>query len=676
MFPALLRAAAFVLALALVSIAPAALRAETSRTSLDGEWRFALDPVEVGETQAWFRPGLVNDKWDAVTVPHCFSVDPRYYYFTGSAWYFRGFPAPALADGARAILRFDAAFYHATVWLNGRKVGEHEGGYTPFEFDVTALLTPGENSLAVRVNNRWDTTTIPGAKTPVDYQTLNMGQLYPWMNYGGLTRPVALLVRPALHITKARLHAAPDLSAGDAALDLRVFVNNRSARPWRADALRVTLRRGENVVPATFTVDAPAAEIAPGAEGVVHARATLAPGHVALWGIDSPALYEAEIAIGEDRHRVSFGIRKIEIRGTSLLLNGEPVRLGGANRPIDAPGYGSIDPPHVLEQDLRMIKSAGMELSRLSHYPVSTETMQWADRHGLLIIAEAANWQMTPAQLADPVLREKYRAQMREMIERDWNHPSLIAWSLGNEYASETAEGIAWTRDMIAFVKALDPTRPVTFASNRLERAAVTRPEDEASAHVDFISANIYGGHLATLRKIHALYPEKPIYISEFGFRADRVPAEENRVRYVRGTLAAIRQCDYVIGASVWTFNDYRSLFPGSAADGYRPWGLVTPDRTPRAMYHAVQEEFAPATLSVRETGPDRVEVTIAARADFPRHPLRGYRLELGDLSIELPDLAPGQSLVIPDLVAPSASADRAVSLIKPGGFTILRHRF
>lgn len=667
----------FLTILAVASLLSAALRAETTRSSLDGAWRFALDPVEVGEQQAWFRPGLVNDKWDVVTVPHCFSVDPRYYYFTGSAWYFRTFAGPALSDGARAVLRFDAAFYHATVWLNGRKVGEHEGGYTPFEFDVTELLAPGENSLAVRVNNRWNTTTIPGAKTAVDYQTLNMGQLYPWMNYGGLTRPVALFVRPAVHIANARLHADPDLATGAAVIDLRVFVTNRSAHAWRPADLRVTLRRGDTLAPADFTFDAASlAAIAPGDHGELRARATLEPRHIALWSIDSPTLYEAEVAVGADRLRVSFGIRKIEISGTQLLLNGEPVRLGGANRPIDAPGFGSIDPPHVLEQDLRMMKSAGMELSRLSHYPVSTETMQWADRHGLLIIAEAANWQMTPAQLADPALREKYQAQMREMIERDWNHPALIAWSLGNEYPSETEEGKTWTRDMYAFVKSLDATRPVTFASNRIARAGITRPEDEASRHVDFISANIYGGHLEALRKIHALYPEKPIYISEFGFRADLVPSEENRLSYVRGTLAAIRHYDYVIGASVWTFNDYRSMFPGSNADGYRPWGLVTPDRTPRAMYHAVQEEFATATLAIRELAPDRIEVTVSARADFPRYPLRGYRLEIGEVSIELPDLAPGRSLVIPDLAAPPASADRTVNLVKPGGFTVLRQPF
>ena len=116
------------------------LHAQTVRTSLDGRWNFALDPVDAGVAQDWFKPGLPVDKWDKVTVPHCYSVDPRYHYYTGSAWYLKKFPAAAPAAAGRAFIRFEAVFYQAQVWLNGKLLGEHEGGYTPFEFDVTGLL--------------------------------------------------------------------------------------------------------------------------------------------------------------------------------------------------------------------------------------------------------------------------------------------------------------------------------------------------------------------------------------------------------------------------------------------------------------------------------------------------------------------------------------------------------
>jgi beta-glucuronidase len=289
----------------------------------------------------------------------------------------------------------------------------------------------------------------------------------------------------------------------------------------------------------------------------------------------------------------------------------------------------------------------------------------------MLIIAEAGNWQMTPAQMADPVMREKFRGQMREMIERDWNHPSVIAWSMGNEYQSQTDEGKSWTKDMIEFTRSLDASRLVTFASNVVTRPTITRPEDEASHYVDFISANIYGGHLERLERVHALYPDKPIYVSEFGLRADFAKNEEERVTHLRRAMEDFRKCDYLIGASLWTFNDYESMFPGSNANGYRPWGLVGPDRTPRAMYYAWQEEFSPAVVNVRPNGSGQLEITVTARKDFPRYTLRNYTLKVGGRTLDVPTLAPGESKTFV-LEGATDQRDKTIELVKPGGFVML----
>lgn len=647
-----------------------ALHAQTVQTSLNGEWNFALDPVDAGVQQAWFKPGLIDGKWDKVTVPHCYSTDRRYHYHTGTAWYFKKLPATPPAAGTRAFIRFDAVFYQATVWLNGKQLGSHEGGYTPFEFDVTDLLA-ADNFLAVRVNNAWSTTTIPGAKTKVSYQSLNYGQLFPWMNFGGITRPVALITRPALYVDKVKIETTPDLVAKTARLDIRAFVKNRSSQPWNSRELGLSIHRAGKKIPAKIKAVAQE-EIGPDGEAALRLEVLLAKEDVELWSFDNPALYEAEITAGNDLARVPFGIRLVEVRGTKLLLNGEPLSLGGCNRPLDSPGNGSTDPRAILEQDLRMIKSGGMELSRISHYPVSTELLDWADRHGLLIISEAGNWQLTPAQMSDPAIRANYQNQAREMMERDWNHPSVIAYSLGNEYQSQTEEGKAWTRDMYAFTKSVDASRLVTFASNMVARDSIKNPEDEASQYVDFISANIYGHHLARLKKIHALYPDKPVYVSEFGQRADYVKSEKERSEYVRRAMADFRQCDFLVGASVWTFNDYESSFPGSNANGYRPWGLVAPDRTPRAMYDTWQTEFSPAIITTRPTNSGQVEVTVTARNDFPSYTLRNYKLRSAGHTFDIPSLAPGESRTF-TVTAGAAPADRTLELEKPGGFVIQR---
>ncbi|HEY9249344.1 MAG TPA: glycoside hydrolase family 2 TIM barrel-domain containing protein [Rariglobus sp.] len=644
------------------------LPAQTSRALLDGQWNFALDPVDAGVEQAWFKPGLSTEKWDKVTVPHCYSVDPRYHYYTGTTWYLKSFPATVPPRDVRTFIRFDAVFYQAQVWLNGKPLGAHEGGYTPFEFDVTGLIST-ENLLAVRVNNAWSTATIPGAKTKVAYQSLNYGQLYPWMNFGGITRPVNLITRPEIHLDKVKIETVPDLVAKTAVINIQAFVRNRSSQPWNGEGLALAVYREGEKIPVSVKVDG--GEVGPQSDAVLRIEATLAKADVSLWSFDSPVLYQAEITAGKDVAKVSFGIRTVSVRGTKLLLNGEALSLGGCNRPLDSPGNGSIDPAALLEKDLRLIKSGGMELSRISHYPVSTELLDWADRHGLLIISEAGNWQLTPEQMADPVMREKYRAQLREMVERDWNHPSVIAYSLGNEYQSQTEEGKAWTKDMYAFAKSIDPSRLVTFASYVVFRPGIKKPEDEASQYVDFISTNIYGDHLACLQRIHALYPDKPVYVSEFGQRADAVKTEAERVNYLQNAMADFRRCDFLAGASVWTFNDYESSFPGSNANGYRPWGLVAPDRTPRAMYSAWQTEFSPAVVDVRPAGGGRFEVSVAVRKDFPSYPLRNYTLRAGGRVFPIPLLAPGESRTF--TIRPAGrAADWTVELEKPGGFVIL----
>jgi beta-glucuronidase len=644
----------------------------SSRLSLNGAWTFAIDPIKVGEANGWYATDFASGGFDKVQVPHSFSVDKRYFFYTGTAWYFKTFQSPVVQPGYRAFLKFDAVFYKTTIWLNGKKTGAHEGGYTPFEVDVTDYLQP-KNTLALSVNNEWDTTTIPGAKTADIFSAVHHSQQYAWMNYGGITRPVHLIVRPDIHIQKAQVMTEPGLPKGDARIRIKAFINNLTAQAAQTSLTANIYYGGQKInikfKPATGTVAANSS--APVVlEGVLPAAA------VKRWYPDEPNLYTAAIIAGRDTLTTSFGIRTIEVKGTQLLLNGEPIRIGGCNRPLDYPGYGSMDPDSILEKDLALIRKGGMEFSRISHYPVSESLLNWADKNGLLIIAEAGNWQMTPKQMADPVMRGKFQSQMKEMMERDWNHPCIIAYSLGNEFQAQTPEGQAWVRDMSAFVKTIDTTRLITFASYTVFRDYVQKPGDEASQYVDFISANIYGNHLKLLQKIHAIYPNKPIYISEFGMRFN-AGNEENRVAYFKKAMEAFRQCNYLVGASVWTLNDYQSRFPGTDADGYRAWGLITPARELRNSYLYLQEEFFPALLEMVKPEDGKLMITVTARADFPSYTLRNYQLQYGSTMIKLNTLKPGerQQVVIP-FSATDAKEGIKVSLVKPGGFIVVSKLF
>ncbi|MGF6928711.1 beta-glucuronidase [Chitinophaga sp. W2I13] len=627
----------------------------TSKAPLSGVWTFALDPMSRGIQDKWYAADFASAGFDKVQVPHSFSVDRRYFFYTGTAWYFKKFNAPVVQKNERTFLQFDAVFYKAKIWLNGQVAGEHEGGYTPFEIEVTGLLKD-KNTLAVSVNNAWDTTTIPGAKASDAKEAPNATQLYAWMNYGGITRPVHLITRPAAFIRNIKVVAEPDLKKGNARIQVIA-----SLKDYLSPDVKVNIYQSGNKNNIRFKqISANASQVT--LEGILLSAK--------LWNQDTPHLYEAEVIAGADTMRKTFGIRRLEIKGTQLLLNGEPVRMGGCNRPLDYPGYGSLDPDTVLEKDLQLIKSGSMELSRISHYPVSESMLDWADKHGLLIISEAGNWQMTPRQMADPLMRAKYQSQLKEMVERDWNHPSVIAYSLGNEFQSQTPEGISWVKDMGVFVKSLDASRLVTFASFNVWREFVKRPEDEASLYVDFISTNIYGNdQLPHLQHIHEIYPNKPVYISEFGMRLPQSGKEEDRIAYFRRAMQIFRQCDYLIGASVWTFNDYLSRYPGTDANGYRAWGLVAPDRTLRAVYPVWQEEFSPAVIELVKLNEDKAIVKITARVDFPSYVLRNYQLRYGNNSLELRTLKPGESQ---EVTIPVTGKALTVALVKPGGFVVV----
>jgi len=620
--------------------------------SLDGEWTFAMDPMKKGEDMRWPTAGFAYEHFDKVQVPHCFSVDPRYQFYTGTAWYFRKFIGNG--GGLRQFLHFGAVYYRSKVFLNGEVVGEHEGGYTPFELEVTGRLKD-QNYLAVEVDNGWDTTTIPGAKTQVGYQSDNMGFFFPWINYGGIIRHVQLVSRPADYVRQVKVISTPDLVRGTAKVKIVVTPSSSSDGSGAVNACifkegdggRVACKSG--LSSAVLVMDIPAKDLQ-------------------LWDQDHPRLYRAVVTMGVDTFSTTFGIRRMQVQGTRLLLNGEPVRFGGANRPIDYPGFGSIDPPEVLEKDLGLMKSGCMELSRIIHYPVSEEFLDWADRHGLMIIEEAGNWQMTPKQMTDTSMRRRFEAQMREMVERDWNHPCIVAWSVGNEFQSQLPEGKSWVVDMSRFVRTMDTTRLITFASMMVAREIIKTPQDEASQYVDFISANMYGDYLKRLQHIHAVYPDKPVFVSEFGIRTDGVKNENGRIEHLRQAMEAFRQCDFLIGASVWTFNDYLSRFPGTNPNGYRPWGLVGPDRVPRGMYYEWQEQLAPATLELVGQG----MIRITARKDFPSYVLRDYVVRCGGQTVSVPVLRPGESRDI-QVTLPAGGA---IELVKPGGFVILKKIF
>ncbi|AXE18544.1 beta-galactosidase [Runella rosea] len=639
---------------------------------LHGQWSFAMDTREVGVAKGWFKDSYNANGWDKVTVPHCFSVDPRYQFYTGTVWYRKPFSWQPQA-GKRVILHFDAAYYTSDVWLNNQKVGTHEGGYTPFHFDITDFLKSGDNVLAISINNdTWQTGSIPGAK-----DNGNANDPFPgWINYGGLIRPVYLTTESEVYLENLKVEATPDLAKGTANVRLKARVRNASKQVVTPKLTTVVSLENQ---PLKLVWKTTSPSVAAGQTAVLEAETSLKSSEVKLWNLDEPTLYQLQAAINGDTLSTNFGIRKMEVQNAQLLLNGQPIRLAGGNRVVDYPGLGSLEPDWLVEKDFKLMKEAGMEFHRLTHYTPSETFYDLADRYGMLIITEPGNWQLTPTQMDNDTIRRKFQQQFREMMERDWNHPSVIAYSVGNEYLSETPSGQRWTKDMMMYGRSLDPTRLYTFASMRLN-ILPAKPEDEATQYCDFVSTNTYGNHAKAFDHIHALYPDKPILISEWGTRADNATGEAGQVAHLESVMTEIRKRPYIVGASWWSYNDYQSRHVGTNPNGYRPWGLVGPERTQRPLYAAHRREMSPVTLEkvsyqAGGQGQHQLVIRVKARNDFPAYAIKKYVLKTNEKTMVIPDLQPGQSM---EVKVPVRGFEKNVTLevMKPTGFSVITETF
>lgn len=635
--------------LALISVCG---MAQAERVPLNGEWSFAADYHRRGETPyGWHLPSY-KAGWDRVTVPHVWSIDPRFPYHVGLGWYRREFNAPAVWRDKCIRLTFEAVFEKAKVFLNGECIAEHQGGFTPFEIDISKkLLWDKPNLIAVCADNQW--------RAPSPENNSPAAQSKAWMEDGGIIRDVYLQVTPKVYVQKQKIEATPDLEKGTASVRVLTWVSNAGDKPAVTDVcFQVLCETNLLTVERMATVRV---EVKPSETVYREMTFPLTREQTVLWGLDKPVLYGLKTTLGDspDGFEQRFGIRSFTVRGSELLLNGRPVRLAGANRVAAGVDWGQNDPVEQVEKDMRLLKEAGCEFQRMHHVPLSPAVLNWADRQGMLLIAECS--QNHPLDMDDAIALGVTQNQYREMIERDWNHPSVVAWSIGNEFSSGTPAGMRYTEKMRTYVKSMDSTRLVCFASNWAGRQKLD-PQTEGSELMDFVCLNTYGAvpseNAENIDRARARWPEKPFVITEYGWRADRVGREIDREAWFAEMFDIFRKRPFISGAMLWTFNDYRSRYLGSNPDGYRWWGLVDINRTKRGSYELFRREMTPVELKeARMQSRTNLLVRLSARSDFPVYPPTALTMkiaffnirsfDLGEKTFEIPAIEPGKEHVM-----------------------------
>jgi beta-glucuronidase len=565
---------------------------------LSGLWRFQLDPKDAGEAGRWFD-GLPSPR--RIPVPCSWNdlFDDAADYFD-AAWYETEFQLDPGWAGRRVWLRFGSAVYHAKAWLNGELLGEHMGGHLPFAFDVTAVARPGQaNRLVVRVENRLQVDRVPATPDPRTakfYQEDYPQTAYDFFPYAGLHRPVLLMSTPDVHLHDVTVKTG--LSGTTGLVEVALAVSGG----WSGRAM-VTLSGGAQPVSVLVEVR----------EGRGEGRLTL-PG-VKPWGPSDPFLYKLEIALGDgapfDVYAMKIGVRTVEVRGSQILLNGQPVLLKGFGKHEDFPIHGKgLDLP-VLVRDFELLKWIGANSFRTSHYPYSEEAMMLADEYGFLVIAETPGVSLV---FMDPpeVIEARYRqleADFTAIVARDKNHPCIILWSLANEPipkpfhttneapAGAVEAGTRFFARLFAHARSLDRTRPVALVS-------VHNGPPEWVGQGDVICTNSYNGWYAVsgrldaaaqtlereLEALRARHGDKPVIFTEFGADAlagmhaqpPEMWSEEYQAELIELYWRTLRKHPYVVGAHPWAFADFKTPQSIMRVGALNQKGVFTRDRRPK----------------------------------------------------------------------------------------------
>lgn len=515
------------------------------RVLLNGTWSYIVDPQDCGRPCKYFKDiaqdGRALREYDfnaapTMTIPTDWNTaDPQLFFYEGQVWFRRKFdwkPTP----GKRVILRFSAVTYLSAVWLDGQMLGTHEGGFTPFAFDVTDLLTAGTHSLVVAADNARKPENVPCAQ-------------FDWWNYGGIIRDVALFELPESYIAEGALQCAKG--------DREKLVGYLRLGAAKAD-VEASVEIPALGVKATAKTDA---------QGLAKFEVAAKP---ELWSPASPKLYDVTFAADGDTYTDKIGFRTIETQGKKILLNGEPIFLKGVCFHDEIPGGGRI---HTEEQAMALIRSAkelGCNYVRLAHYPHNEATVRACEREGLMVWSEIpVYWSI---QWDNPQTYANAENQLCEMVRRDRNRAAIVIWSLANE----TPFGEARDKFLSSLAKkarSLDDTRLISMAMLHTDLVDGVIPvQDSLGPWVDIVSFNAYLGwywsSFDVIPTVRFNIPyDKPVIVSEFGGAAvyglhgtrDVRWTEEFQAEVFRTNLEMLSKIDGLSGLSPWVLADFRS---------------------------------------------------------------------------------------------------------------------
>lgn len=567
-------------------------------TTLNGTWHYIVDPYETGyynyrhepydqlkekNNSAFFNNYHTDNKLELVEydfdksptllVPGDWnSQHEKFFYFEGTIWYKRSFDYTLTSNSNRLFLYFGAVNYKAEVYLNGQKLGVHEGGFTPFNFEVTSIVQPKDNYLVVKVDNKRIKEGIPTINTD-------------WWNYGGITRDVKLIEEPSTFIQDCSIQLK---KGSDSNLEGYIRLNNVSK-------------------PESITVSIPELkinkELSIQNDGEV--RFEIIAEKIELWYPKSPKLYKVYIKTSYQTLEDQIGFRVIQTKGPDILLNGEKIFLRGISIHEENPmrggrAYNEADALVLLN----WAKELGCNYVRLAHYPHNEYMVRMADEMGLMV------WEEIPVYWTVDFTNEQTlnnaKNQLTEAITRDKNRASIIIWSMANETPPSDARN-NFLIELVKRTKSLDNTRLISAALEKHNKNGINIVDDAIGEYMDIVAFNQYtgwyGGSLETAPDAKwDIQFNKPVVISEFGGGAlqglhgttkERWTEEYQEYLYQQN-LKMIEKIPNISGMSPWILADFRSpkrVLP-NIQDGWNRKGLISNNGVKKKAFFTMKEFY------------------------------------------------------------------------------------
>lgn len=550
-----------------------------------------------------------NEKKQNIAVPGSFNdqvVGHRAKHYIGDMFYEKDFIVNEAMLLKRIFIRFGSASHIATVYINGKEVGSHKGGFTPFEFEISDYVVLGSNKVKVKLSNILDNTSLPvGNYKSIKDENGNVikklvDENFDFFNYAGIHRPVKIYVKPQKHIQDIII--TYDVIGKNAKVNFDVTTNISNPN------IRTTiLDENDNVVSLDGNIE-----------------------NVILWQPLNAYLYKAQVELLDESNEVldvyteEFGIRTIEVKDNKFLINGKPFYFKGFGRHEDTYLHGRGLDEVANIADINRMKWLGANSFRTSHYPYSEEMMRLADKEGFVVIDETTAVGLMESfgfDLSAPKekrntweymkTKEAHEQVITELIKRDKNHACVVMWSIANEPSTAEQGAYEYFEPLFKLARSLDKqNRPCTFVNIMLAPALNCL----ASSLCDVICLNRYYGWYVDLGDLetaeikmrkeldqwHEKYPDKPIMFTEYGADTiagihdidERTPfSEEFQIEYYKMNEKIFDSLPYFIGEQTWNYADFQTKYGIFRMQGNKK-GVFTRERQPKSIAHHLKNRW------------------------------------------------------------------------------------